>query len=1404
MEFDNFNDDDEERVWILEDQNLSRTFKHPFQMDRTYVNIALEEYNKLLRILRSPQSPGPNEALKYERLCQLAIDTCKEYLQGESNSGKRLPKSPNHLLIRLGIVEAGLAAMFGLVKKRREQYHQLALNRREQAILYFGEYTAEVFHDLTRRTTWKSGGLDRMRCTAIHQQCTLRKMTLDKESYAMESFLRPRHPISRSWLSVLRALDKRTRKQIEILAQGRRSERGPRYPKNTSKISATNDQLACTVGYGPKPPVSRQEVGVQTVRRQITGLPMEQDDGDIAKLQNQENNPQSSSINIQRHHPTRVGSQHCPPEKARTKDAAASIGTRSTHILPPSNVVSRATTQRRHQVEVHRLNAEIDAVRARWHQDAEKFDEKDKRRKQIEIDLRAQITHLNIAQQDRQNAGKNPLEKLLVTKDEEVWHLKQKNHEMQNLAGFAQSVPEEAVSLLPDDIPNALQEIEHELQSILHGHDMSVPLLQPSVLEDADLTVLLRTLCSEVSIPGSPTHELLSTALEWSTILLVRSLAVAALQQWVFVTDFPNFCRTGDSQMFSAYRKAILAHDGWDSLGNLELAAYNAIVDDDTFRKGLVPRKAEQLAVRLSKALAPLFSRSSDAHANAIFETWNQSLDVCEDRRFRFVGLFDSALKLKAMTAITYDSYDFVVHPLGAGTTQAAVGGACRDDLRGSPPEGSELESEKWFHASIYVYSGEPALPPDPISDALIQTTNFVTNISSEKRLLCLSKYDLMVEKSLDTAIDIFDGPMTSANSSPSCLGARGETKKRSREEPRQSTKEPLDANTPQKRLKLTHSRPVKEAKIKTVSKDDNEPKKPFRPETRGIAPKRRGVKKYNSAKDYTSSDDSESIKLDDDAGPRQLQSEKRNSCVYPEANETLIPSAPDLKKHRASDHAATGSPGSSKTEIRPSHCPVDCDGCGKTYSNKSNLKIHQNTGEACGRTPREGRKPLSKANAPMNAAKRDSTNMERVLATEGQINDPERQTSAVDDHTPGDSNDVSSIPEEIPIRSLKCPDCNALLTSLAWLNRHITQKVCRQCSDCGKWCRDSHSMAQHLKDEHSSPAAFNIPQKKLNTSSHHKDTEKNRSSSSHGKRVSVSVVIKSPTSQKVDAHGMLPVQTRRLDRFHEIPRVESEEGVSSDGASETRLVQSRKQLHTGSPSSSISYQDFLAGETSLSIQAAPSEKDIDQDRYAYEDAHERVLVSSIPGSQNYSTNFRSGYSLVQEINSPVLTVMSDSCRESSDSDIFLEIPMQQVSRSANPSPSPRSTLSPQVIRPLPQNHTSTEGFDCLIRAIESEALPGLDHQGGLTADGTYHNQDVVWEADEDTIWTIDTESDNGRDSVDTGPSLAAFQDQDARPDLHTPIGFGNNTTSGPVESSRLMGFLGLFKASNLSEEMNY
>ena len=60
--------------------------------------------------------------------------------------------------------------------------------------------------------------------------------------------------------------------------------------------------------------------------------------------------------------------------------------------------------------------------------------------------------------------------------------------------------------------------------------------------------------------------------------------------------------------------------DNWKGLHNLDLVAHHILIDRSHFQENTIPYNAKELAARLSKALAGLFSRSDNERAGLPFQ----------------------------------------------------------------------------------------------------------------------------------------------------------------------------------------------------------------------------------------------------------------------------------------------------------------------------------------------------------------------------------------------------------------------------------------------------------------------------------------------------------------------------------------------------------------------------------------------------------------------------------------------------------------------------------------------------------------------------------------------------------------------------------------------------------------
>ncbi|KAF8849940.1 hypothetical protein BDZ45DRAFT_216706 [Acephala macrosclerotiorum] len=266
----------------------------------------------------------------------------------------------------------------------------------------------------------------------------------------------------------------------------------------------------------------------------------------------------------------------------------------------------------------------------------------------------------------------------------------------------------------------ALDTISTELQSIFHNRRSDMLPRIPIVRGHSDLASLLRYSFEGVTEPRELRKLLAEQISKWGLPMIIRGLTIAAIKEWVFTSDFPNFSRKGDPRLLQQYRKIIAKSDGSTRLHNLEMAAYHAMTEEERFNETNVPRKAEEFADRLSMALAPFFIQADGAPLNGTFASWGQDENQSLDRQFRFKEIFETALRLKAATVTTDETYDFILHPFGTlnKLQESRTGEVISRETR-------MAKGDLWLHASLVTYEAHPSSARDLFANALVQSNNF-------------------------------------------------------------------------------------------------------------------------------------------------------------------------------------------------------------------------------------------------------------------------------------------------------------------------------------------------------------------------------------------------------------------------------------------------------------------------------------------------------------------------------------------------------------------------------------------------------------------------------------------------------------------------------------------------------
>jgi hypothetical protein len=384
-------------------------------------------------------------------------------------------------------------------------------------------------------------------------------------------------------------------------------------------------------------------------------------------------------------------------------------------------------------------NSEAIKIRLEWQEETRNLKKENGRLREENIDLIQKVSHLELAR-DMRAADGDPWEHEFYRKNKEIYELEKKVSIMRNQMHF---IPDSSTlnSSPSRDVDSAIQStmefLQAELESILHGHDTSIPLQVPTKIRSIDLNTLIRSIHS-TGVEGGEQKLLRQWSLKFEPDMVIKPLVLAALREWVFAPTFPVFT-SKNTRLLDAYRRALMSQgnldtigpmmktndrsDGWRNLHNLELAAYHSLIEDQDLQDRTIPFKAKEHATRLSAALAVLFCRTplpmQQQNPSPAFEMWGQSQRVSEARHHRLIALFQSALRLKARIITIEHDFEFLVYP--PGTTQTL---------------GSNSECEFWIHASIHTYGRKPSGSRGDMADALIRPNNFVRNSFSYRERL--------------------------------------------------------------------------------------------------------------------------------------------------------------------------------------------------------------------------------------------------------------------------------------------------------------------------------------------------------------------------------------------------------------------------------------------------------------------------------------------------------------------------------------------------------------------------------------------------------------------------------------------------------------------------------------------
>lgn len=167
-----------------------------------------------------------------------------------------------------------------------------------------------------------------------------------------------------------------------------------------------------------------------------------------------------------------------------------------------------------------------------------------------------------MARDNRATGGQGPLEYQLYSKDKQIWDSDQRIRKMQDQMRFTTNQPSREVPTdISAEIARSMTFLEAEVDSIIHA---SCVLSVPSDIQPG-LASLIRSICDWSKNGSSENRQLRSWALKFEPGILIKTLTLAGLREWVFNTAYPQFAEK-DAQLLRAYRSAVMLQGQYDPM----------------------------------------------------------------------------------------------------------------------------------------------------------------------------------------------------------------------------------------------------------------------------------------------------------------------------------------------------------------------------------------------------------------------------------------------------------------------------------------------------------------------------------------------------------------------------------------------------------------------------------------------------------------------------------------------------------------------------------------------------------------------------------------------------------------------------------------------------------------------
>ena len=157
------------------------------------------------------------------------------------------------------------------------------------------------------------------------------------------------------------------------------------------------------------------------------------------------------------------------------------------------------------------------------------------------------IQHLENARLAREEATKDPREAEIYHHQRLVWDLQRRNSALELAAPFFKQISTQQRPVDLHKLDKYMDQIKSELESMLQGNEIAVLNPTTTIVPNSDLELLVRA-CLGVSPASQELSMLWNDCIpKYDSVYIVRGIAVAALREWVFDTDYPAFASDGVS-----------------------------------------------------------------------------------------------------------------------------------------------------------------------------------------------------------------------------------------------------------------------------------------------------------------------------------------------------------------------------------------------------------------------------------------------------------------------------------------------------------------------------------------------------------------------------------------------------------------------------------------------------------------------------------------------------------------------------------------------------------------------------------------------------------------------------------------------------------------------------------------